>query len=135
RSLEGVHPGADYVKLRISGEEAQADFAVMALPFQAIGSVLPQDNAGETLRSKLAHFESSSITGIHFWFDRQITDLDHAVLLDRTIQWMFHKSRIQNREASTTSGSYVELVVSASQALLEKPRNEILDLALAELRE
>jgi hypothetical protein len=37
---------------------------------------------------------SSPITGIHLWFDRQISDLDHAVLLDRTIQWMFHKSRI-----------------------------------------
>jgi hypothetical protein len=32
---------------------------------------------------------------VDLWFDRQISDLDHAVLLDRTIQWMFHKSRLQ----------------------------------------
>ena len=44
---------------------------------------------------RLSHFENSPITGIHLWFDRQISDLDHAVLLDRTIQWMFHKSRLQ----------------------------------------
>jgi hypothetical protein len=45
------------------------------------------------IREQLTHFENSPITGIHLWFDRQISDLDHAVLLDRTIQWMFHKSR------------------------------------------
>ena len=32
-------------------------------------------------------------------------------------------------------GSYVELVVSSSKSLVEKSRNEIVDLALAELRE
>ncbi len=52
-----------------------------------------------SLREQITHFETSPITGVHLWFDRQITDLDHAVLLDRTIQWMFHKSRLQRRPA------------------------------------
>jgi zeta-carotene desaturase len=73
------------------------------------------------------------------WFDRQISDLDHAVLLDRTIQWMFHKSRLlegRGAEAKAGSnGSYVELVVSASKNLIEKSRSEIVDLALKEVRE
>ncbi len=85
------------------------------------------------------HFESSPITGIHLWFDRQITDLDHAVLLDRTIQWLFHKSRLlitRNGSAGTDStGSYIELVVSASKSLIDKSRAEIVDLALKEVRE
>jgi zeta-carotene desaturase len=88
----------------------------------------------------LSHFESSPITGIHLWFDRQISDLDHAVLLDRTIQWMFHKSRIQPIRSQTGNGmaiggSYVELVVSSSKSLIEQSRQEIVDLALRELRE
>ena len=57
------------------------------------------------LREKLTHFESSPITGIHLWFDRQISDLDHAVLLDRTIQWMFHKSRLLATRAGAAPGS------------------------------
>ncbi|MGA7381771.1 MAG: FAD-dependent oxidoreductase, partial [Terriglobales bacterium] len=85
----------------------------------------------------LSHFESSPITGIHLWFDRQISELDHAVLLDRTIQWMFHKSRLLGggKKSAESPGSYVELVVSSSKSLVEKSRQEIIDLALKELRE
>jgi len=54
------------------------------------------------------------------------------VLLDRTIQWMFHKSKLLGRNEN---GSYIELVVSSSKTLVEKSRAEIVDLALAELRE
>jgi zeta-carotene desaturase len=64
---------------------------------------LPQTPDAASLREQITHFETSPITGVHLWFDRQITDLDHAVLLDRTIQWMFHKSRIQRR-ASVAKG-------------------------------
>ena len=69
---------------------------------------------------------------MHLWFDRQITDLPHAVLLDRTIQWMFHKSELL---AKNSGGSYIELVISASKSLLSKPRQEIVDLVLQEVRE
>jgi zeta-carotene desaturase len=65
------------------------------------------------------------------WFDRRITDLPHAVLLDRTIQWMFHKSQLLGRDQN--GGSYLELVVSSSKSLVEKSRNEIVELAVREL--
>ena len=39
----------------------------------------------------LSSFAHSPITGIHLWFDRPVTELPHATLLDRTIQWMFNK--------------------------------------------
>ena len=82
------------VKLLLSGEEARFDFVVFAVPFDALSRMLPQTSAADPLRRVLARFETSPITGIHLWFDRQITELDHAVLLDRTIQWMFHKSKL-----------------------------------------
>jgi zeta-carotene desaturase len=53
------------------------------------------------------------------------------VLLDRTVQWMFHKSRLLGRGGP----SYVELVVSSSKALVEKPRAEIIEMAARELGE
>jgi zeta-carotene desaturase len=70
-------------------------------------------------------FQHSPITGIHLWFDRPITDLPHATLLDRTIQWMFNKSE----------GRYIQLVVSASRSLTPMPRTEVISLALRELAE
>jgi zeta-carotene desaturase len=108
------------------------DYLIFAAPFDVLSRMLPQNPESEPLRRSLDRFETSPITGIHLWFDREISDLHHAVLLDRTIQWMFHKSRIQGRREA---GSYVELVVSASKALVEKSRAEIIDLALRELRE
>jgi zeta-carotene desaturase len=113
----------------------RADFAVLAVPFDVAARLLPALPEAEPLRAQLGRFETSPITGIHLWFDREVTELDHAVLLDRTIQWMFHKSRILACRAGEGNGSYLELVVSSSKSLVEKPRNEILELALAELKE
>ena len=68
-------------------------------------------------------FEHSSITGIHLWFDRPVTDLPHAALLDRNIQWFFNKG----------DGKYLQLVVSASKLFLDLSRNEVVELAVKEL--
>jgi zeta-carotene desaturase len=122
------------VNLTVSGNELSFDYVVFAVPFDILSSIVPQTPSTEPLRQALARFETSPITGIHLWFDRQITDLDHAVLLDRTIQWMFHKSKLLRR-SENGSGSYVELVVSSSKTLVEKSRTDIVNLALTELRE
>jgi squalene-associated FAD-dependent desaturase len=135
--VDGFRAEPGGVTLSVGGNDASFDFAVLAASFDVLPRLLPQTSAAEPLRESLAHFASSPITGIHLWFDRQISDLDHAVLLDRTIQWMFHKSKLLNgtRSAPEPPGSYVELVVSSSKSLVEKSRQEIIDLALKELRE
>ncbi|HZR55958.1 MAG TPA: hydroxysqualene dehydroxylase HpnE [Terriglobales bacterium] len=111
---------------------AKFDFVILAVPYFALASLLPQNGDAQPLREQISHFQSSPITGIHLWFDKQISDLEHAVLLDRTVQWMFHKSKLLGRN---TEGSYVELVVSASKSLIEKSKQEIVDMALSEVRE
>ena len=101
-----------------------------------IEKLLPDAPELQSLREQARSFDSSPITGIHLWFDREITPLEHAVLLDRTIQWMFHKSKIlATRRDSAQQGSYLELVVSASKTLVDKSRQEIIDLAVRELAE
>jgi squalene-associated FAD-dependent desaturase len=138
-SLESFSPDSSRVLIQLSDKSETAfDYLVLALPFDALERVLPKSLEAAPLRDQIAHFESSPITGIHLWFDRQITDLDHAVLLDRTVQWMFHKSRLLATRGAAkpeSSGSYIELVVSASKNLLDKSRAEIVDLALKEVRE
>ncbi len=123
------------VKLSAAGETSDFDFVVLAVPFDVLSRILPETTAADPLRQTLSQFHSSPITGVHFWFDRQITDLEHAVLLDRTIQWMFHKSKLLEGTEVRGLGSYVELVVSSSKALVEKSRADIIEMALAELRE
>ena len=125
---------------KTSEREEAFDYLVLALPFDGLERVLPETPESAHVRELLSHFESSPITGIHLWFDRQISDLDHAVLLDRTVQWMFHKSQLQPSRVLTGDGvkierSYIELVVSSSKGLIEKSRVDIVDLALGEVRE
>lgn len=125
----------DRARVLIGAGEQQFDFAVLAAPFQNVANLLPPDESAKTIKQKLTKFEPSSITGIHLWFNREITPMPHAVLLDRTIQWMFHKSKFHENREQAGQGSYLELVVSASKLLVQKSREEILDLATRELAE
>jgi squalene-associated FAD-dependent desaturase len=134
-SVTAIGPKQDRVGVLTASGEQQFDFAVLAAPFQNVASLLPSDSSANPIKQQLAHFEPSSITGIHLWFDREITPLPHAVLLDRTIQWMFHKSKFHEDRENAGKGSYVELVVSASKSLVQKSREEILELATRELAE
>jgi zeta-carotene desaturase len=135
-AVDSIRTEGDGVRIGIGGEEFAADYAVLAAPFNAAENLLPDVPEMQALRDQAAHFRSVPITGIHLWFDREITALEHAVLLERTIQWMFQKSKIlQTRRDAGEQGSYLELVVSASKTLLDKPRQEIIDLAVRELAE
>jgi squalene-associated FAD-dependent desaturase len=102
-----------------AGQRHAADYYICALPFERVPAAVPE------LNLCLEGFGHSPITGIHLWFDRSITDLPHATLLDRTVQWMFNKS----------GGRYVQVVVSASRSLVEMPRAEVIALAVRELAE
>jgi squalene-associated FAD-dependent desaturase len=132
------------VSVTTNGQEQKFDYLVLAVPFDILGRMLPDTPSASPLAAALGQFSTSPITGIHLWFDRQISELDHAVLLDRTIQWMFHKSRLiearnndaRNNEAREKGeGSYVEMVVSCSRSLVEKSKAEIVAMAVKEAEE
>ena len=111
-----------------------SDFLVVALPFEATAQLLPHLPAVEgrqELAAQIDQHEHWPICSVHLWFDREITDLDHAVLLDREIHWMYNQSRLQTGRG----GHYIELVASAARAFAALPREEAIQQALAELAE
>ena len=119
------------------GEQAgNFDAMVLALSFEGMQKLLPALPEGTPrvrLERLLAGFSHSPLTGIHLWFDREITELEHAVLLDTTVQWLYNTSRIQPERQSLRDGYLIELVVSASKSLVPMERQAIIDLALREL--
>jgi zeta-carotene desaturase len=127
-------------RVRCAKSEHLADDVILALPYEQtqrlISGMTVLGAQGEAVRNDLtaqmSHFEHSPFISILLWYDRQITDLDHAWLLDSTIQWFFHKSRI--RRYPEQNGSYVELVIAGSKTELPMSRAEILEPALAELK-
>jgi squalene-associated FAD-dependent desaturase len=139
-SVDGFTPTGEGVTVSVNGVDCPFDYLIPAVPYQGLERILPDARESDSIRAQLGEFHSSPITGIHLWFDREITDLDHAVLLERNIQWMFQKSRIlegrrSSPDAPLGAGSYLELVVSSSKSMLEMGRNEIMDIALRELAE
>ena len=113
-----------------------SDFVVLALPFEATAKLLPKmppAEGADLLARQLQCHENWPICSVHLWFDREITDLDHAVLLDREIHWLYNKSRLQPWRKLT--GSYVELVISASRAFAALTREQAIELAVKELGE
>ena len=119
-----------------AGEQSFASEAViLALSFEATQRLipsLPQTPGATLLGEQLGAFQHSPITAIHLWFDREITELPHAVLLDTTVQWMYQISKLQPAR-NKSEGSYLELIVSNSKSMISMQRQEIIDLALREL--
>lgn len=101
------------------GATHKGDYTVLCLPPDRLGAVAPE------LGVDTSWVEYSPITGIHLWFDQPVTNLPHATLLDRTIQWMYNKK----------DGRYLQLVVSASRSLTNMPKADVIALALRELAE
>jgi squalene-associated FAD-dependent desaturase len=109
---------------------------VLALPFEAAAKLipnLPPVEGADALAAQIDHYEHWPISSVHLWFDREITDLPHAVLLDREIHWMYNKGRLQPWRK--VKGSYLELVQSASRAFAALERNEAIAQAVNELAE
>lgn len=134
-SVTAITRGADERwNVRATNADFVSDAVVLALPFeqaQPLLRTLPVTEAGSELNSRIEHFVHAPYTTVHLWFDREITDLDYAALLDTTIQWIFHKSRIRGWRPE--KGSYLELVIAGSHTHLKMERTQIVASALEEL--
>lgn len=121
--------------VKSAGEKFSCERLILALSFEGLAQILPllpQNAESDTLAGKLAQFYHSPITSVHLWFDQEITELTHAALLDTTIQWLYNKSKLYGTSAPG-NGHSIELVISASKALVSTQRQEIIDLAMREL--
>jgi len=113
--------------------EMLSDFVVVALPFEGMAKLLPNlppAGGADPLAGQIERLEHWPICSVHLWFDRPITELEHAVLLDREIHWLYNQSVLQAR-----GGNYIELVVSATRAFAALPRDQAIAQALRELAE
>ena len=123
----------------IDGSEITGDYYISAVTFDILCNLIPEDVISHYgYFTNLEQLNVSPITGIHFWFDRMITELDHLVIPNRTIQWMFNKTKnFQNSNSSLNNNenTYLGLVISASNDLMSLGREEIIKIALDEVHE
>ena len=120
------------------GREETADAFVLAFPHGMLNELLPEEVKKQHLElGQIAKIEDASITGVHFWFDREVMKEPYMTLLESTTQWIFNKTSLygQKNGGRNDRGQYLQLVISASHGLLEKSREEIVDLCLREVRQ
>jgi len=135
-SVDAVEPApAGRWYMRAGKYSLIADAVVLALSFESMSKMLPllpQTPQAANLANQLGAFEHSPITAVHLWFDREITELAHAVLLDSPFEWMYQVSKLRPG-SQTGSGSYIELIVSASRSMVPRQRQQIINHAVQEL--
>jgi squalene-associated FAD-dependent desaturase len=104
------------------GGEVAADYYLLAVPFDRLLKIIPADLRQKEEFAKIANLSVSPITGVHMWFDREIMKEPFLTSVDQTIQWVFNRT-----------GSYVQIVISASRALSNRSQHEIVDICRRDL--
>jgi squalene-associated FAD-dependent desaturase len=116
------------------GERLAADFVVSAVPFdRVLGLLSPAAREQLPQLGPVADIASSPITGVHFWFDREVCPHEHAVTVGRLVQWVFNHTALQGRGPAEGPGQYLQIVISASYDLLKLDRAAIRDAVLRDL--
>jgi len=117
------------------GSRRAFDAVVLAVPWNRVTRLLPEpvQEAGPELR-EAGKLPPAPITGVHLWFDRPITPLPHAVLVERLTQWVFNRGpQPVSTTAGDPSGHCYQIVISASHEQVGRPREELLRKVLADL--
>jgi squalene-associated FAD-dependent desaturase len=104
----------------------EADAVILAVPWRRAVSCLDPNLIGKLPELATASkFGSAPISSVHLWLDRPITDLPHAVIVGRLSQWIF---------ARPGASACYQVVISASHELAGRPRQQVLDEVVADLR-
>lgn len=79
---------------------------------------------------QLKALRPAPIISINLWFDRALTDLDFVGLRGTTVQWLFNRARLLG-----TGDGHVSLVISGAHEHIHREKDELIALALKELKE
>ncbi|MBA3316098.1 MAG: hydroxysqualene dehydroxylase HpnE [Planctomycetota bacterium] len=118
-----------------NGESIEGDEFVLAVPHYLAASLLPGNVADSSAVQDLERLETAPISSVHLWFDRSITDLPHAVLIDRLSQWMFNRTMLQAAIGRKDPRHYYQIVISASRELDGTPTADTIAAVHEELCE
>ena len=110
-------------------EALTADWYIAALPFGRLLDLLPSEVVdAHPAFANLRKLETSPITSVHVWFDREATELPHIVLLDSVGHWVFNRGEVAPGEW------YLQVVVSAARQFRGLGNEEVERRVVTELR-
>jgi hypothetical protein len=114
----------------VRDEVLQPRAVICATAWYALPSVFPDRPAPlEAVLRAAESTDASPIVTVNLWFDRAVTPHSFVGLPGRAMQWVFDKRALLG-EAS----SHLSLVSSGATALVGQTNQELVDLALGELK-
>ncbi len=120
------------------GQQWQADHLIAAVPWHQIEKLTDGIPALNYL-NRLRKIQPSSITGVHLWFDRPLSQLPHLVMVGSVSQWMFKPpsdlATGENGEGSFGNGKhYYQVVISGSQKWNHLGQRSLVQVVVNELK-
>jgi len=131
------------------GKEFRAQLFLSAVPWFGLDRLLSSSGIRSELTVKTPsrelydpdRFKASPIISIQLWLDRVIMEEEFAALVDTRVQWVFDKG-LKNRrhlgcevvKHQQEKGQHLSLVISGAQEFVEMSKEELLTIAMKDLR-
>jgi zeta-carotene desaturase len=112
-------------------ESLAADAVVAAVPWHALGGLLPEALRGKPPFAGLARLARSPIVSIEMWLDRVVVDRPMVGLRDSPVEWVFDKGRLYGRQGAP---QHLAFIVSAANRVVPRPNAELRGAAEATLK-
>jgi hydroxysqualene dehydroxylase len=107
-----------------------ADAVVLATPWHAVATLLPQDWAVEPPFAAIAKLRGSPIVSVDLWLDRVVVDRVMLGLRGCEVEWVFDKGRLHGRPGVP---QHLSFIVSAAYRTAARPNAEIIAAAIEAL--
>lgn len=134
KAITKIETAGPRFRLQANGDGAETfDSVICATPWHQLPKILGPGIAEHVPHlAQLAEIPTSPISSVHLWLDSPITELPHAVILDRVSQWIFNHGR---QQLGDSQAYYYQVVISASDDLIGRGGEQIVRHVLEELGE
>jgi squalene-associated FAD-dependent desaturase len=114
--VKAIEPGPTVL---LDGVREEASAVVVATPHQQTAALVPEEAAPD--RDRWSGLGASPIVNAHVVYDRAVTGLPFAAVVESPVQWVFDKTTA----AGLDQGQYLTVSVSAAGGWIDAPTAEI----------
>ncbi len=122
--VESIEPGATvHARSRDGARSFPAGTVVLALPHRDALAAVPA--LAQTPVARAEGLGAAPIVNVHVVYDRRVTDLPFAAVVNSPVQWFFDRTDTSGLRHSMPAGQYLAITVSAADAIIDEPSRSI----------
>ena len=114
--VKAIEPGPTVL---LDGVREEASAVVVATPHPQAAALVPQEAAPD--RDRWSGLGASPIVNAHVVYDRPVTGLPFAAVVESPVQWVFDRTAIGRPGSAGGLGQYLAVSVSAAHGWIDLP--------------